>query len=538
MNGEDEWLINSVLKNNHNVPIKSFPGLTQSSEHATVARAERSPSQFDFVTPDFNYSWPRGSGIPKPFSHQVETTKFLAKHERAFCLNDMGTGKTISVLWAFDYLRRIGTVKSMLVVCPLSTMLRTWGDELNENFRGILRYKILHGGDAGYRLRALSERADVYIVNPAGLRMKRVQEALASRPDIDLIVVDEIAQAARNAGTETYKALMTIINRQSKRMAWGLTGAPVPNDPTDVWGQCRVLGINSVPIYFNRFKQDIEYRREELPTPIRKGWNSLITHQLYRRPIEETIEQAYKAMQPSIRYVRDECIDLPPLITETMETEMSPAQVQSYREMLTRLRTEFESGEITASNELVKANKLLQIACGVPYIDGGGSIAFPMDERLSAVEEVVDNSRSKVIVFVPFVDALTIVANYLKRRFSVQTISGSTPISARDQIIHDFQKTESPRVLVAHPVSMSHGLTLTAASTIVWFSPIWSNDTTLQANCRITRPGQKLSQLIVNIQGSPIERKVYARLREKGRVQGLLLEMLADKTAWLEMNKD
>lgn len=85
---------------------------------------------------------------------------------------------------------------------------------------------------------------------------------------------------------------------------------------------------------------------------------------------------------------------------------------------------------------------------------------------------------------------------------------------------------------------MSHGLTLTAASTIVWFSPIWSNDTTLQANCRISRPGQKLSQLIVNIQGSPIERKVYDRLKEKGRVQGLLLEILSDKASWFELNKD
>lgn len=167
MNGEDERLINAVLTNTR-VSTSSIIGVTKVTANSTSSPENKGPKQFDFVTPDFDYSWPRGYGISKPFSHQVETTKFLVRHQRAFCLNDMGTGKTISVLWAFDYLRRAGTVKSMLVVCPLSTMLRTWGDELNANFRGILRYKILHGGDASYRLRALSERADVYIVNPAG----------------------------------------------------------------------------------------------------------------------------------------------------------------------------------------------------------------------------------------------------------------------------------------------------------------------------------------------------------------------------------
>lgn len=494
----------------------------------SILRARINESSLD-------YDWPRVPGLT-PFKHQFETTEFLLSHPRAFCLNDMGTGKTLSVLWAFDYLRRIGTAKSMLVVCPLSTMLRTWGDELNANFKGLLRYKILHGGDARYRLQALSEPADVYIINPAGLRIKRIQDELANRPDIDLIVVDEIAQAARTPSTEISKALMTVINRQSKRIAWGLTGAPIPNDPTDVWGQCRVLGLDIVPLFFNRFKREIEFRREKLEKPRFDRNYREITHMLYPRSRDEGIELAYKAMQPSIRFVRDECIDLPPLITETLQIDMSAPQARAYKEMLTTLWTEYENGEISASNELVKANKLLQIACGVPYTDGGGSVTFPIEDRLSAVEEVIDNANSKVIVFVPFVEALDTVARHLNKRFTVEIIYGSTPLPARDRIIHDFQKSASPHVLVANPASMSHGITLTAASTIVWFSPIWSNDITLQANCRITRPGQKQTQLIVNIQGSSIEKKVYSRLKEKGRVQGLLLEMLADKTAWNEVS--
>jgi SNF2 family DNA or RNA helicase len=73
---------------------------------------------------------------------------------------------------------------------------------------------------------------------------------------------------------------------------------------------------------------------------------------------------------------------------------------------------------------------------------------------------------------------------------------------------------------------MSHGLTLTAASTIVWFAPVTSNEIYQQANARITRPGQKHNQLIVNIDASEVERRIYTRLQKKQSMQGLLLETL------------
>jgi len=78
---------------------------------------------------------------------------------------------------------------------------------------------------------------------------------------------------------------------------------------------------------------------------------------------------------------------------------------------------------------------------------------------------------------------------------------------------------------VAQPGTMSHGLTLTAADTIVWFAPINSTETYLQANARIARPGQKRNTLIVRIQGSDIERRMYERLDKRESTQGTLLGM-------------
>lgn len=479
------------------------------------------------ISSAIDYEWPRNVAIKEPFAHQIQTTEFLIRHPRAFCLNDMGTGKTLSALWAYDYLRRQDKVKSMLVVCPLSTMVSTWGSEITKNFRGILRHKVLHEETVEKRVRALHEQAHIYIINPAGLRQERIQEELSKRQDIDLIIVDEIAQVGRNPGTEIYKTLLQVINRQFSRMAWGLTGAPIPNGPSDVWGQCKILGVGNVSPYFRKFKEEVEFKREELEKPYYKNFNE-VTHILRKRSLKESLELALENMQPSIRFVRDQCIDLPPLLTQTISIGMSKQQTKAYNEMLITFRAEYKRGLITASNELVKVNKLLQIACGVPYVEGGGSVVFPIEDRLSAVKEIIENANSKVIVFVPFVEALATVTNFLQKSFTVQSISGKTPMSARIEIISDFQEKQDPHVLIANPASMSHGITLTAASTIIWFSPIWSNDITLQANCRITRPGQKLNQLIVNIEGSSVERKVYERIRLKGKVQGMFLEMLAE----------
>ena len=113
-----------------------------------------------------------------------------------------------------------------------------------------------------------------------------------------------------------------------------------------------------------------------------------------------------------------------------------------------------------------------------------------------------------------------------KSGFSVEKIYGDVSKGDRDRIFSAFQKLKDPQVIVAIPQAMSHGLTLTAASTIVWAAPITNNDTFEQANARVSRPGQKLNQLIVMIEGSPIERKYYQRLKEKGRVQGVLLQLV------------
>lgn len=460
-------------------------------------------------TPDpmkLYYQWP---GRFKPFKAQEETANFLAMHNRAFCLNSMGLGKTVTALWAYDYLRSVGIVKRLLVVCPLSTMERTWADEAFTSFTH-LEVKVLYGS-AAKRRGLLEQEADVYIVNIDGLKV--IKGDLAARPDIDLVVLDECAMY-RNPGTDRWKAANEVVNKQTPRRCWGLTGAPTPNDPTDAWAQCRLLVPSNpdVPKYFSRFR-DI---------------TMIQVSQFKWKPRPTALDDVRKAMQPSIRYALDDVVDLPEQTFTTRDVEMTPEQKKAYKDMLQKLATEFEGGQILAVNEAIKASKLVQIACGTAY-GVEEEVSFPAAPRVEVCQELIEESEGKVLVFVPYTGVLNALAEELGKHWVVAKVSGETPKHERDHIFGRFQDNgDELRVIVANPGTMSHGLTLTAATTIIWFAPIHSNDIYEQACARVRRPGQTKTTVIAHIAACDIERRIYERLKNKQKVQGLLLDLIKE----------
>lgn len=300
-----------------------------------------------FSVPDpmpIHYVYPLANGRFKPFEVQNVTATFLSMNHRAFCLNDMGCGKTNSALWAFDYLRSVRQAKKMLVVCPLSTMERTWGDAVFSTFPH-LDFTVLYG-TRERRLKLLAQDAHVYIINIDGLAI--IQKELSKRPDIDVICIDELAMA-RNAQTERWKILNNICNGSLRRRVWGMTGSPTPNAPTDAWAQCRLVTPDNpeVPRFFGRFKDSVMRQI----TPFK--WV----------PRETANDTVFKCMQPAIRFSLDDCVDLPEQVVLTREVDLTAEQTKAYKAMMTTLATEVAGGQILAVNEAVKANKLVQIAC-------------------------------------------------------------------------------------------------------------------------------------------------------------------------------
>jgi len=446
-------------------------------------------------------------GRYKPFDVQRVTSNFLAMHNRAFCLNSMGVGKTMSALWAYDYLNRHKLVRSALVVCPLSTMEHTWADEIFRSFP--TRQCTVLYGSRERRQKLLAQPSDLYIINIDGLRT--IEDQLANRADIDLVIVDELAMA-RNSSTARWKSLNKICNKQQPRRVWGLTGMPTPNAPTDAWAQVKLITPDKlgVPNYFGRARDALMKQISQFK------W-------IPRLDANDTVKDW---MQPAVRYSLDDCVDLPEQIFIHRTVEMTAEQKNAYKTMLTRLKAEYDGGQILAVNEAIKANKLVQISCGAAYDSSGETVIIPAKPRYEVLKEVIEESEGKVIVFVPLTGALREVEKEIAHQWPCAVVDGSTPKAARDQIFKDFQSIDEPHVMIANPGTMSHGLTLTAATTVVWFAPIWNHEMYQQACARVRRPGQRHTTVIVHLAASDVEQKIYERLKKKETMQGLLLDMM------------
>lgn len=114
----------------------------------------------------------------------------------------------------------------------------------------------------------------------------------------------------------------------------------------------------------------------------------------------------------------------------------------------------------------------------------------------------------------------------LSKHYTVGVVNGAVSSRKRDVIFQNFQEHTDPRVILAHPATMAHGLTLTAASSIIWYGPITSNEQYVQANGRVERIGKRFTSNVVHIQATVLERKMYKRLETKQKLQGLLLDMI------------
>lgn len=452
----------------------------------------------------YYYDWAGGS----PFDSQRVTADLLTVNRRAYVLSEMGVGKTRAALFAYDWLRSVGLVKSLLVVAPLSTLVSVWQNEIFEHFHHLTTAVIY--GDKKRRRKILDVPADVYIINHDGIEV--LHSELFSRSDIDTVIVDELA-SYRNSQTNRWKFLRPIVARSS--YAWGLTGSPTPNEPTDAYGQVKLITPERVSFSFKRFKD--------------QTMRQLGPFRWIARP--DANDTVLGTMQPSIRFTRDQCFDLPPTTYSSRDVTIEPAVQKAYKKMFDDLAIQVRNKEVTAANEGVKLSKLLQLASGFIYDADGKGHYIGGVARIKEIINIVDNAGAKVIIFAPFRYYVELLAGVLRTRFSVGMIHGDVPKGERDIIFTSFQKSVDPRIIVAHPKTMSHGLTLVAADTIVWAAPHTSPEIYEQANARITRSGQINNTQIIHLQSTKAETNVYSRLRRKLKSQGVLLEMFEHASA-------
>ena len=238
------------------------------------------------------YDWP---GRYKPMQHQIETAAFLTMNRRAFVFSEPGTGKTLSALWAADYLMKLGKIRRVLVLCPLSIMHSAWLGDMNNSI--IHRSAIIaHHPKASRRIEMLQQDYEFVICNYEGLNL--IADEIKADGRFDLVIVDE-ANAYKTNTTRRWKSLASILTPST--YLWMMTGTPASQSPTDAYGLAKLVNPEGVPKFFTAWRDKVMNKISMYK------WAPKVTAK----------DDVFEALQPAIRYTKAECLDLPPVITMT-----------------------------------------------------------------------------------------------------------------------------------------------------------------------------------------------------------------------------
>ena len=452
------------------------------------------------------YRWP---GRFIPMLHQRESAAFKTMNRRCFDLSEPGTGKTLSTLWAADYLMSLGKVRRCLVICPMSIMHSAWLQDLSDSI--IHRTAVIaHNSKASRRIEMVQGDYEFVIVNYDGVAL--IANEIRNDGRFDLIVVDE-ANAYKNPQTQRWKALNKLLTPET--YLWMLTGTPASQSPEDAYGLAKLVNPDNVP----RFQT---------------AWRDMVMNKvsMFRwLPKADAKDKVFAALQPAIRYKKSQCMDLPPVMTLTREVELTPQQTKYYNAIKDKMVTDAAGQTITAVNAAAALNKLLQISCGVAYSDTKETVEFDATPRLNILLEALEQTDRKVLVFALFRNAIDTIQDFLaKRGIASETIHGGVTAVKRGDLIHRFQTQEQPRILVMQPAAAAHGITLTAADTVIFYGPLMSVEQYVQAIARADRKGQVADKVtVIHIEGSPIERKMFKALAGKVSDATLLVNMFNEE---------
>ncbi len=435
------------------------------------------------------YNWP---GQYKPFDHQKTTSSFMTMNKKSFCFNEQGTGKTASAIWAADYLLSQGKVKRVLVVCPLSIMDSAWRNDLF-SFAMHRTVDVAHGSKEK-RKKIINSGAEFVIINYDGVEI--VKDEIANG-GFDLFIVDE-ATHYKNAQTKRWKTLNKIIGEND--WLWMMTGTPAAQSPVDAYGLAKLVNPMAVPRFFGSWRDMVMWKVTQFK------W----------KPKETAKDTVFRALQPAIRFTKEECLDLPDMVYTKRFVEMTGQQKKYYETLRKRLVMEVAGEGVTAANAAIALNKLLQISAGAIYTDDGDTVQFDIKNRYQVLREVIDESSKKVLIFVPFKHTIDLLVDKLTSDgVTSEVIRGDVPASKRTDIFARFQNDPDPKVLVIQPQAAAHGVTLTAANTVVWWGPTSSLETYAQANARVHRSGQTHKCTVIQLAGSAAEKRIYRMLDDR-----------------------
>ena len=473
----------------------------------------------------------------KKYCFEVPTT-FLILRRNGQIFVTGNTMKTLSTLWALDFLMLNASQKfKALIVAPLTILETTWAKAIYRNFLDRRTFEILTGTPER-RLKKLESDVDLYIVNHDGIkvgahirrkvdprhpRQKRIEldgfsQALAARDDIKLVVIDE----AHGFGdpSSARSGVANMLFGVGKRPAlWQMTGTPNATAPTDAYGMAK-LSNNAYGKSWTGFRLETMIKVSEFK------WV----------PQKDGYDKARRILTPAIRFGLDEIWDGPPMTFQRRKVDLTQAQQVEMKRLKNELQVISASGHaISAANESAARQKLIQLSLGAIY--DGDHVAHMIDAtpRYRELEEIIESTERKVVVFVPITSAVHLVVKYLREAWKKKKvpwkcdfINGEVKAGKeRDAVINNFVSDPDFRLVVADPQTATEGINeFVIADTVVWFGATDRSKAWIQGNARVRRPGQLYPSTCFQIISTKLEEEIFDRLENNTSMQGLMLDAI------------
>lgn len=445
-----------------------------------------------------------------PHKYQQIAIDKIEELPRCGLFLDMGLGKTVITLTAIeDLMYNRFEISKVLVIAPLRVAEDTWSRECEkwDHLRNLKIVKVL--GSSQQRRLALSQEADVYIINRENVVWLTDElSGIGNEWLFDMVVIDELS-SFKSSKAQRFRALKKYITRSSRVV--GLTGTPAPNGLIDLWSQIYLIDSGE------RLGKTVTCYRERYFTPNQRNQTAIFNYRL-----KDNAEQAImnKISDICISMKAEDWLDMPDRIDSVIQVKMNSDEKAAYEKFEKDCYMQFVEGEVTAATAATLTNKLLQYSNGAMYLSDGG-YAKTSNSKLDKLEEIIDTAGGKpILCFYSFRHDL----DRIKQRFKfARKLENSADIDS-------WNKGEI-QLLLAHPAGAGHGLNLQAGGNIiVWFGLTWSLELYQQANARLYRQGQENAVIIHHlVTEDTCDERVLQSLQGKTEVQEDLLNALKAK---------
>lgn len=452
--------------------------------------------------------------------YQRRAVRFMLDKPRSGMFLDMGLGKTISVLSTIKALKHAGQLtKPFLIVAPLRVVYTVWRQEAAHwrHTRG-LTFSIVHGKERTRRV-ALEEPADVYLINPEGVRwlVQYLKKAGMDNPEewpFQGLVVDE-STAFKSPKTRRFKALRDVSDYFQH--VYLLTGTPAPNSLQDLWAQIYLLDggqrLGTSFLFFrDRFFEKLDYNGYE--------WG-------LRAGAERRINELLRDIV--LRLSAEDWLALPPVVRNRVNVRMPEDKRALYAEFETHMFMELDNADVEAISAAALTTRCQQFANGAVFGEeretGNRTWTVLHDAKIEALHEIMEEAGGPVLVAYKYKHDLA----RLQKAFPQAPVLGGGSMAKNQGLIDDWNAKRLPMLLV-HPASAGHGLNLQEGGyTLVFFSLTWSLEQHDQLIGRLQRSGQR-NNVIVHyiVTEETVDEAIMLAIDSKATTQRRLLDALKE----------